>query len=39
MAERHRFAVAGLMGCVPRHEAHIAVPGYAVALTKPEAVS
>jgi predicted TPR repeat methyltransferase len=34
LAARHGFAVAGLMACVPRHEAHAPVNGYAVALTK-----
>jgi predicted TPR repeat methyltransferase len=33
-AAAHGFAVAGLMACVPRQEAHVAVNGYAVALTK-----
>jgi predicted TPR repeat methyltransferase len=36
MAARHRLAVTGLMGCEPRHEAHVPVPGFAVALTKGE---
>jgi predicted TPR repeat methyltransferase len=35
MAARHGFALAGLMACVPRHEAHEPVNGFAVALTKP----
>lgn len=34
-AARHGFAVAGLMACVPRHEAHAPVNGFAVALSKP----
>jgi predicted TPR repeat methyltransferase len=34
LAAAHGFTVAGLMACVPRHEAHVAVNGYAVALTK-----
>jgi predicted TPR repeat methyltransferase len=33
-AAAHGFSVAGLMACVPRHEAHVPVNGYAVALTK-----
>jgi predicted TPR repeat methyltransferase len=35
LAARHGFDVAGLMACVPRHEAHEPVNGYAVALRKP----
>lgn len=34
LAAAHGFSVAGLMTCVPRQEAHVAVNGYAVALTK-----
>ncbi len=34
LAARHGFAVAGLMACVPRQEAHVPVDGFAVALTK-----
>jgi len=34
LAARHGFAVAGLMACVPRHEAQLPVNGFAVALTK-----
>jgi len=34
LAARHDFAVVGLLACVPRHEAHEPVPGYAVALQK-----
>ena len=33
-ALRHGFEVAGLMACVPRHEAQVPVPGFAVALKK-----
>jgi predicted TPR repeat methyltransferase len=33
-AVAHGFAVAGLMTCVPRHEAHVPVNGFAVALAK-----
>jgi predicted TPR repeat methyltransferase len=34
LAAQSGFTVAGLMACVPRHEAHEAVNGYAVALQK-----
>lgn len=34
IAAAHAFSVAGLMACVPRHEAHQAVEGFAVALLK-----
>ncbi|GAA0545617.1 putative TPR repeat methyltransferase [Rhizomicrobium palustre] len=34
MAARHGFSVAGLMQCVPRQEAHVPVPGFAVALVR-----
>jgi predicted TPR repeat methyltransferase len=34
LAARHGFVVAGLIGCVPRHEAHVPVNGFAVALTR-----
>ena len=33
-ASGHGFAVAGFMDCVPRHEAHAPVNGFAVALYK-----
>lgn len=33
-AARHGFAITGLMGCVPRQEAHVPVNGFAVALRK-----
>ena len=36
-AAGYGFAVAGLMTCVPRHEAHQPVNGFAVALYKPAA--
>lgn len=35
-AAAHGFAVAGLMACVPRTEAHEAVNGFAVAFHKPD---
>jgi Predicted methyltransferase (contains TPR repeat) len=34
MAERHGFAVMGLLSCTPRHESHLPVPGFAVALRR-----
>lgn len=34
LAARHGLDVVGLMGCVPRHEAHVPVDGFAVALHK-----
>ena len=36
VAERHGFAVAGLMSCSPRTEANVPVAGYAVALRRPD---
>jgi len=34
LAARHGFDIAGFMTCVPRHEAGVPVPGFAVALRK-----
>lgn len=34
MAAQYGFEVVGLLACVPRHEAHQPVPGFAVALQK-----
>lgn len=34
LAAQHGFDVGGFMACVPRHEAHVAVNGFAVALHK-----
>jgi predicted TPR repeat methyltransferase len=33
-ASRHGFEVIGFMSCTPRHEAHVPVPGYAMALKR-----
>ncbi len=34
LAAQHGFDIAGFMTCVPRHEANVPVPGFAVALRK-----
>lgn len=34
VASRYGFEVIGFMSCTPRHEAHVPVPGYAMALKR-----